>query len=78
MNYAALFICSLFDGDVSNSRPYNVKWLDENELEINEKKVLWLDLRYYHRVYLEGVNKIMKNLSQDSQRPSRDIKRSFA
>jgi hypothetical protein len=37
------------------------------------KKQLWPNLRSYPGIYLEGLRKTMKTLSQDSQFPGRDL-----
>jgi hypothetical protein len=37
------------------------------------RKRSWLNLRYYPGICVEGLRKTMKNLSQDSRSPGRDL-----
>jgi hypothetical protein len=41
-----------------------------NEIKRTWKEVVVPDLRYYPGIFQEGLRKMMKNLSQDSQCPS--------
>jgi hypothetical protein len=38
------------------------------------KKRSWSDFRYYPGIYLDGLRKTTKDLSQDSRSPGRDFK----
>jgi hypothetical protein len=38
------------------------------------KKQSWTNLAYCPRIYLEGLRKNMKNLSQEYRSPGRDLK----
>jgi hypothetical protein len=38
------------------------------------RKLSWSNLKLHPRVFLKGLKKATKNLSQDSQTPGRDLK----
>jgi hypothetical protein len=47
--------------------------LMNNESERIRNDVAWCNLRYYPRIYLEGLRKAIIKISQDSQSPGQDL-----